>query len=120
MTSASRRLALARWSGARIPIPTHTVTADDVTRGKPDPEPFVTGASRLGVDIADCLVFEDSESGARAGLSAGARVIAVGDIPWSFEPLARVPDLSFATVLPTGHNESGLTIRIALTEDQRQ
>ncbi len=100
VTSASRRLALARWSGAGIPIPTNTVTADDVTRGKPDPEPFIAGAHMLRAQIEHCLVFEDSESGARAGLAAGARVIAVGDTPWSFEPAARVPDLSFVSYHP--------------------
>ncbi len=99
VTSASRHLALARWSGAGIPIPipSNTITADDVTRGKPDPEPFIAGAHMLGAQIEHCVVFEDSESGARAGLAAGAQVIAVGDTPWSFKPAARVPDLSFVT-----------------------
>ena len=133
VTSASRRLALARWSGAGIPIPTHTITADDVARGKPDPEPFLTGAHKLGARIENCLVFEDSESGARAGLAAGAQVVAVGDAPWSFEPVARVPDLSFVSCVPSasgppkrsfptknqalGENEAGshLVIRIHST-----
>ncbi len=133
VTSASRRLALARWSGAGIPVPTNTVSADDVSKGKPDPEPFVAGANKLGAQIEHCLVFEDSESGARAGLAAGAQVIAVGNAAWSFEPVARVPDLSFVTyvssITPTppkssptrnqpqgdNHAESRLVIRIHAT-----
>jgi HAD superfamily hydrolase (TIGR01509 family) len=53
------------------------VMADDVKRGKPNPEPFVLGASRVGVAARDCLVFEDSLIGVQSGLSAGARVVGV-------------------------------------------
>lgn len=101
VTSASRTLAEARWTGAGIPWPDSIVTADDVTRGKPDPEPFLLGAQKLGVHIKDCIVFEDSDAGGRAGRAAGARVIAVGDIPWSFEPDARIKDLSCIKFVPS-------------------
>lgn len=94
VTSASRRLAEARWNGAGVFAPAHTVTADDVSRGKPFPDPFVTGASRLGVDPARCVVFEDSAPGGDAGRAAGATVIAVGNQPWRFDPVGRVADLS--------------------------
>lgn len=94
VTSASRVLALARWAGAGITPPAAVITAEDVSRGKPDPEPFLAGAALLGVPIEDCVVFEDSDSGGRAGQTAGARVVAVGEAPWSFEPFARVKDLS--------------------------
>ena len=53
------------------------VTAADVRRGKPDPEPYLTAAARLGVAAADCVVFEDSVMGLRAGRAAGAAVVAV-------------------------------------------
>lgn len=94
VTSASRRLAEARWRGAGVTTPDKTVTADDVSRGKPDPEPFLTGAEYLGADPNRCVVFEDSAPGGEAGRAAGAMVIAVGDQPWSFEPTLRVKDLS--------------------------
>lgn len=107
VTSAAEPLAGARWRGAGIVPPPVVITAEDVTRGKPDPEPYLTGAHRLGVAAKDCLVFEDSASGGEAARRAGAVVVAVGSIPWSFEPQARIPDLSAVTVSTT---TSGLTI----------
>jgi HAD superfamily hydrolase (TIGR01509 family) len=54
-----------------------TVTGDEVARGKPHPEPYLTAARELGVDPAQCIVIEDSTTGAHAGLAAGAAVVAV-------------------------------------------
>ncbi|MEL6982755.1 MAG: HAD-IA family hydrolase [Actinomycetota bacterium] len=110
VTSAARRLAIARWRGAGLPIPPVTVTADDVTRGKPDPEPFLTGAARLGFDPSRCLVFEDSPSGGAAARAAGAAVIAVGAQPWNVEPDARVPDLGHLSV--GGDTTGPLTVEV--------
>ncbi|WP_240162051.1 HAD family hydrolase [Gluconacetobacter azotocaptans] len=56
------------------------VTRDDVTRGKPDPEPYLTAARRIGVPAARCLALEDSHSGARAAHAARIRVIVVPDL----------------------------------------
>ena len=62
------------------------VTGDDVTKGKPDPEPFLTAAKRLGVSPKDCFVFEDSSNGIISGYRAGMRCIGVADIvPFSDE-----------------------------------
>jgi HAD superfamily hydrolase (TIGR01509 family) len=47
------------------------VCAGDYTRSKPDPEPFLIAAERLGVAPADCLVFEDAEMGIQAATAAG-------------------------------------------------
>lgn len=93
-TSASLRLGFARWTAASMPIPDIVIAAEDVSHGKPHPEPYLTAASRLQVDIADCLVVEDSPGGAQAGRAAGARLLAVGDQEWQFEPESRVPDLA--------------------------
>jgi sugar-phosphatase len=76
VTSGTRRLAAARLECAGINAPA-MVTADDVARGKPDPEPYRTAAARLGVEPGDCLVFEDTAAGAAAGRGAGATVIGV-------------------------------------------
>jgi mannitol-1-/sugar-/sorbitol-6-phosphatase len=76
VTSATEKLARARLALVGIPAPTHLVTADHVTRGKPHPEPFVAGAALLGFKPEDCVVFEDSASGAIAGRAAGCTVIA--------------------------------------------
>jgi beta-phosphoglucomutase-like phosphatase (HAD superfamily) len=54
-----------------------TVSRDDVSVTKPNPEPYLKAASILGVDIRNCLVFEDSLTGVTSGLSAGAQVIGI-------------------------------------------
>ncbi|MDR1981236.1 MAG: HAD family phosphatase [Tannerellaceae bacterium] len=51
------------------------VTADRITRGKPDPMCYLLAASDLGVPPGDCLVFEDSFAGIQSGTAAGMRVI---------------------------------------------
>ena len=51
------------------------VSADRITKGKPDPMCYLLAASDLNVSPADCLVFEDSFAGVQAGTSAGMRVI---------------------------------------------
>lgn len=53
---------------------THTVSADEVTHAKPHPEPYLTGASHLGLPPRECLVIEDAERGAESALAAGCQV----------------------------------------------
>ncbi|WP_447925449.1 HAD family hydrolase [Georgenia muralis] len=53
------------------------VSGDQVTHGKPHPEPYLTAAGRLGVDVRRCVAIEDSPVGASSALAAGARTIAV-------------------------------------------
>jgi sugar-phosphatase len=77
VTSATRPLAVARLGYAGIPVPRHMITADDVTHGKPSPEPYLKGAALLGFSPADCLVFEDTPAGVAASLAAGMRVVAL-------------------------------------------
>jgi mannitol-1-/sugar-/sorbitol-6-phosphatase len=76
VTSATERLALVRMSAGGVPLPRKLVAADFVTRGKPHPEPFLTGAALLGFAPQECVVFEDSASGAKAGRAAGCTVVA--------------------------------------------
>jgi sugar-phosphatase len=76
VTSATERIARIRMAAGGIPLPARLVTADRVTRGKPNPEPFLAGAALLGVSPVDCVVFEDSASGAEAGRNAGCTVVA--------------------------------------------
>lgn len=77
VTSSTRRLAEARIAAARLPAPAVIVPADEVARGKPDPEPWLTAAGRLGVAPARCLVVEDAPAGVAAARAAGAACIAV-------------------------------------------
>ncbi|MER5302671.1 HAD family hydrolase [Streptomyces lasiicapitis] len=76
VTSATRRLAEARLAEVGI-RPKTLISADDITRGKPDPEPFLLAARTLGVDPARCVVFEDSPAGLTAGRAAGMTTVAL-------------------------------------------
>lgn len=77
VTSCTRPLFEARWSRTGLPVPDGLVTADQVTHGKPDPEPYLLGAERVGVEPSRTVVLEDSVGGLRAGIAAGARTVAV-------------------------------------------
>jgi sugar-phosphatase len=77
VTSGNSRLARASMAKARIPEPAVLVTADDVTAGKPDPEPYLRAAAALLLAPVDCIVVEDAPAGIRAGRAAGMRVVAV-------------------------------------------
>ena len=78
VTSAPRALAEVRLRAVNLPIPDVMINAEDVQRGKPDPQGFLLGAQRLGVSIGKCLVFEDSPAGVAAAKAAGAHVAIVG------------------------------------------
>jgi haloacid dehalogenase superfamily, subfamily IA, variant 3 with third motif having DD or ED len=91
VTSATRELALSRMHNAGVPIPPIVVTAEDVSKGKPAPDAYLLAAERLGVPIADCIVFEDAEAGLRAARASGANVIVVGEhLSPSTDGLARI------------------------------
>jgi sugar-phosphatase len=77
VTSATRRLMLGRLEAAGLPAPERIVSADDVERGKPDPEPYRRGAELLGCRPDECIVVEDAPSGVGAGKAAGSRVLGV-------------------------------------------
>lgn len=76
-TSCTRVLADARIAATGLPVPDVVVTASDVERGKPHPDPFLLAAQRLGVDPADCLVVEDAPGGLEAARAAGCATLAV-------------------------------------------
>lgn len=77
VTSGTRRLATARLQLAGVPLPKALITADDVVRGKPDPEPYLKGAERLGVKAAECLVIEDAPAGIRSARAAAMKVVGI-------------------------------------------
>ena len=78
------------------------VSGDEVTRAKPDPEPYLTAARLLGVDIADCVAVEDSRAGIASALASGARAVAIEVMqPVAAQPgLTRIASLADLT-LPT-------------------
>jgi mannitol-1-/sugar-/sorbitol-6-phosphatase len=76
-TSCDVPLARARIAAAGLVAPSVLVTADDVERGKPAPDPFLEAAKRLGVDPSRCLVVEDAPAGLQAAKTAGCFTLAV-------------------------------------------
>ncbi|GAA5979063.1 hypothetical protein JCM10908_002792 [Rhodotorula pacifica] len=78
-TSGAKTYCHGALARAGIKRPKVTITADDprLTAGKPDPAPFILAAKELGIPIEKCVVFEDSPSGIKAGVSSGARTIAI-------------------------------------------
>jgi sugar-phosphatase len=77
VTSGTRPLALARLAAVGIEAPAVMVCADDVTRGKPDPEGYLIAAGRVGADPAEAVGVEDAPPGIDAGRAAGAATVAV-------------------------------------------
>ena len=77
VTSCTRALAHVRIAAAGITAPDVVVTADDVSHGKPDPEPFALAAERLGFAPERCLVVEDAPAGLASGRAAGCATLAV-------------------------------------------
>lgn len=78
VTSGRQVVAVAKLAAAELPLVEVMVTADDVVRGKPDPEPYLLAADRLGVMPGRCLVVEDAAAGVTAGRRAGCVVLGVG------------------------------------------
>jgi sugar-phosphatase len=76
VTSATEPLARVRLAAGGIPFPDRIVTADNVSEGKPHPEPYLAGAVMLGFQPSECVVFEDAASGTKSGRAAGCTVIA--------------------------------------------
>jgi sugar-phosphatase len=113
VTSATGRLARMRLAEAGFDVPERLVTAETVNQGKPNPAPFLAGASLLGLAPSDCVVFEDSKSGVTAGHRAGCTVIAT-TFSHAIEDLTSadylLPDLTGVTAsLLAG--EAGLCLR---------
>lgn len=80
VTASSRAImdAVLRVTGLSFAV---TVCGEDVRRTKPDPEPYLLAAARLGVPPAGCVVLEDSPTGIASALAAGCPVIAVPSVP---------------------------------------
>jgi sugar-phosphatase len=115
VTSATERLARERLAACGIPVPARIITAESVTQGKPNPAPFLAGAALLGFPPEECVVVEDSESGAKAGRAAGCTVVAT-TFSHSIESLAAahflVEDLT-GVAATTLEGDGGLELRFA-------
>ncbi len=107
VTSGNRITATTRLRHTGLPWPKVLVTADDVRRGKPDPEPYLTAAARLGVAPERCLVLEDAPAGIDAAKAAGMSALALttthppGAFPHADAHTARLTDIRMR-LLPGG------------------
>lgn len=99
VTSATPELAANRMRAAGLPLPRVVVTPDDVSHGKPDPEPYLTAAAQLGVDPTRCVAFEDAEAGMLSAERAGTRLVVVGaSLPASAAGAPRIDDFRTLSV----------------------
>lgn len=94
VTMSMRRNALAVVNRMDFEAFDVVIAGDDVTHGKPHPEPYLKAAEALGVAIEDCIAFEDSISGLHSAEASGA--IAIG-IPH----LIQIPASGQRTLWPT-------------------
>lgn len=107
VTSATRRLAEARLDAVGI-LPKTLIAADDITRGKPDPEPYLLAARELGVDPAHCVVFEDAPAGLAAGRAAGMTTVALATTHQAHELDADLVVKDLSALVTTGGVEISL------------
>lgn len=80
VTMSYRPLAQALLDALPAETFAAVVVGDEVTNGKPHPEPYLKAAEALGVEPEQCVVIEDSDRGVQAGLAAGARVLGVPNV----------------------------------------
>ena len=113
VTSATRAMAISRLQDAGYPTPSTLVTADDVSLGKPNPEPYMKGAAGLGIAPELCLVFEDAPAGILAAKAAGMRVIAVRTTyPTSQLAGADTTIADFTAIKVVENDQQGLSITL--------
>lgn len=92
VTSGSRLLAQNRLRHCGLPVPEVLVTSDDVTNGKPHPEPYLKGAIKLGFRPEECLVFEDAPAGIASARAGGMKIIGLAST-YKPEKLAEADDV---------------------------
>lgn len=113
VTSSYRNLTepVVRDSGEAFAV---VVPGDEVSRPKPDPEPYLTASARLHVDPAACVVVEDSRVGVAAALAAGAHVLAVeSDVALPDDPrLSRTDSLETVTVADLARIAAGEVLEL--------
>lgn len=114
VTSGSRLLAQNRLRHCGLPVPEVLVTSDDVTNGKPHPEPYLKGAEQLGFAPGDCLVIEDAPAGIQSARMGGMKVIGMAST-YAAAKLAEadavVQKLALIRVTSNGTGKLGVEVR---------
>jgi len=116
VTSGVRAVAEFRVRYTRLPTPSIMICAEEISRGKPDPEGYLTAATRLGRSPEDCIVIEDAPAGIEAAHNAGMRAIAIASTYPAHrlgEAAAVVEQLSDLTIVYDG-------AQILINMDSRQ
>jgi sugar-phosphatase len=108
-TSGPRASAFARLRRAGLPLPGVLVAAEDVRRGKPDPEVYLGAAERLGVVPSRCLVIEDAPAGLEAARAAGMTTLGLTTThaPAELTSTVLAPDLTRVHLGRIEHDSSG-------------
>ncbi len=120
VTSGSLKVASARIHHAGLPFPNVLVTSEDITCGKPDPEPFLLGAQRLNIPASHCVVFEDSPAGlqsAQAAQSVVVKVITPHSATHDIGAFAAIPHYQNLSVCHKGGTEFFLRIKNGACDD---
>lgn len=114
-TSATKAYASAALESAGILVPDVFVVAEDVSRGKPYPDPYLLAAKLCGVDPQRCLVFEDAPNGIRSGKAAGCHTVGFLTTHSKEEVVACEPDFvvpNMASIFMRRLEEGGVEVTI--------
>lgn len=109
---------------AQVPVGTFAavVTGDQVTHGKPSPDPYLVAAERLGVGPRDCIALEDSPTGVRSATAAGVPTVGIPHvvpIP-EVEGMVTVPGLAGLTLRDLAELADDLTAHPARSVGDRR
>ena len=116
VTSGVRAVAVARLRASDLPVPPVLVAADEIARGKPDPEGYLAAAARLGWPAAACVVLEDAPAGIAAARAAGMRCIALTTTHAAADVAGAdlvVPSLAALRVSQAPHPDGGVHYTLA-------
>jgi len=115
VTSGARAVAALRLRATGLPEPHVLIAAEDVARGKPDPEGYLAAARRVGVAPSACLVVEDAPPGIAAARAAGMRSVGVAGT----YPIGALSDATYVVAALTGleivdtASSTPITVRLA-------
>ncbi|WP_312631640.1 sugar phosphatase [Pantoea piersonii] len=113
VTSGTKPVAQARHQAAGLPLPSVFITAEQVEKGKPEPDPYLLGAQKLALPAEKCVVVEDAPAGILSGLNARCAVIALNapaDTPRLTETLMQLHSLASLQVTP--NDQGGFSLHL--------
>jgi len=116
-TSATREYASSALRISGIPIPDVFIAAEDVTQGKPFPDPYLLGAKLCGVKTENCLVVEDAPSGLRSGRAAGCKTIGLLTTHTREQMLACKPDFLVQNLSSVSVKRLGSGVQVTVQTD---